>query len=239
MACKILKVLRSGYYNYLSHKLSAKDIKNRLISEEIQKIFDEHKGCYGFIRIAKALETQGLKVNRKQVSRLIQLVGLCPKGTNYKYKRYYQQNKHEEYPNLLNRIFKAESKNKIWVGDITYKPTKKRNLYLAVFLDVYLRRVVGWSMDTKMRDKLVIAAFNQAYGKEYQEAVLIVYADQGSQFTSGSFQMLLKYKKTIHRESRKGNPSDNALMKSFYRTIKKSLFAMSFINTGRSSKRNL
>lgn len=65
MACKILKVLRSGYYNYLSHKLSAKDIKNRLISEEIQKIFDEHKGCYGFIRIAKALENTGVKSKPK------------------------------------------------------------------------------------------------------------------------------------------------------------------------------
>lgn len=103
------------------------------------------------MRIAKVLEIQGLKVNRKRVSRLMRLMGLCPKGTNYKYKKYNQQNKHEEHPNLLNRIFKANAKNKIWVGDITYIPTKKRTLYLAVFLDVYFRRVVGWSMDTKMK----------------------------------------------------------------------------------------
>lgn len=150
-------------------------------------------------------------------------MGLCPKGTNYKYKKYNQQNKHEEHPNLLNRIFKANAKNKIWVGDITYIPTKKRTLYLAVFLDVYSRRVVGWSMDTKMKDQLVIAAFNQAYGKEHPESGLIVHTDQGSQFTSGNFQMLLKSKKAIHSESRKGNPYDNALMESFYRTIKREL----------------
>lgn len=95
------------------------------------------------MRIAKVLEIQGLKVNRKRVSRLMRLMGLCPKGTNYKYKKNNQQNKHEEHPNLLNRIFKANAKNKIWVGDITYIPTKKRTLYLAVFLDVYSRRVVG------------------------------------------------------------------------------------------------
>lgn len=150
-------------------------------------------------------------------------MGLCPKGTNYKYKKFNQQNKHEEHPNLLNRIFKANAKNKIWVGDITYIPTKKRTLYLAVFLDVYSRRVVGWSMDTKMKDQLVIAAFNQAYGKEHPESGLIVHTDQGSQFTSGNFQMLLKSKKAIHSESRKGNPYDNALMESFYRTIKREL----------------
>ncbi len=143
------------------------------------------------------------------------LMGLCPKGTRYKYKKYNQQNKHEEHPNLLNRIFKAQAKNKIWVGDITYIPTQKRTLYLAVFLDVYSRRVVGWSMDTKMKDQLVIAAFNQAYGKEQPEAGLIVHTDQGSQFTSRNFQMLLKSRKAIYSESRKGNPYDNALMESF------------------------
>lgn len=109
-AYKILKVSRSDYYNYLSHKPSARDIENRLISEEIQKIFAEHKDRYASMHIAKVLETQGLKINRTQVSRLMRLMGLCHKGTNYKYKRYNQQNKHEEYPNLLNRIFKAESK---------------------------------------------------------------------------------------------------------------------------------
>lgn len=93
-------------------------------------------------------------------------------------------NKHEEHPNVLNQIFKASEKNKIWVGDITYIPIKKHTLYLAVFLDVYSRRVVGWAMDTKMKDQLVISAFNQAYGKEHPEAGLIVYTDQGTQFTS-------------------------------------------------------
>lgn len=175
------------------------------------------------MRIAKVLEIQGLKVNRKRISRLMRLMGLCPKGTNYKYKKYNQQNKHEEHPNLLNSIFKANAKNKIWVGDITYIPTQKRTLYLAVFLDVYSRRVVGWPMDTKMKDQLVIAAFNQAYSKEHPESGLIVHTDQGSQFTSGNFQMLLKSKKAIHSESRKGNPYDNALMESFYRTIKREL----------------
>lgn len=140
---------------------------------------------------------------------------------------------------MLNRIFKANAKNKIWAGDITYIPTKKRTLYLAVFIDVYSRRVVGWSMDTKMKDQLVIAAFNQAYGKEHPESGLIVHTDQGSQFTSGNFQMLLKSKKAIHSESRKGNSYDNALMESFYRTIKREIIRDAHYETPKETQKEV
>ena len=92
-------------------------------------------------------------------------------------------------------------------------------------------------MDTKMKDQLVIAAFNQAYSKEHPESGLIVHTDQGSQFTSGNFQMLLKSKKAIHSESRKGNPYDNALMKSFYRTIKRELIRDAHYETPEESQK--
>ncbi len=149
-------------------------------------------------------------------------MGLCPKGSRYRYKKYNQANT-PEHPNLLNQVFKSNTKNQIWVGDITYVPTKKRTLYLAVFIDVFSRKVVGWAMDTKMKGQLVINAFNQAYGKEQPKPGLIVHTDQGTQYTSGNFQSLLKARKSIHSESRKGNPYDNALMESFYRTIKREL----------------
>lgn len=222
-ACKLLKVSRSGYYKYLEHKPSARDIENGVLSTEIKKIFDEHKSRYGSLRITKVLEQNGIKVNRKRVARLMRMMGLYPKGTNYKYKKYHQNNAKEEHANLLNQMFKASDKNKIWIGDITYIPTQKKTLYLAVFIDIFSRKVVGWAMDTRMKDQLVIAAFNQAYGKEHPEPGLIVHTDQGAQFTSGNFQMLLKARKAIHSESRKGNPYDNALMESFYRTLKREL----------------
>ena len=117
-ACKILNVSRAGYYKYLSHKPSARDIENQVISEEIKKIFEEHKGRYDSLRISKVLENQGLKVNRKRVSRLMRLMGLCPKATRYKYKKYNQKNNHEDYPNLLNQIFKAEGKKFIKSTDL-------------------------------------------------------------------------------------------------------------------------
>ena len=121
------------------------------------------------MRIAKVLEIQGLKVNRKRVSRLMRLMGLCPKGTNYKYKKYNQQNKHEEHP----------------------------------------------------------------------KSGLIVHTDQGSQFTSGNFQMLLKSKKAIHSESRKGNYYDNALMESFYRTIKRELIRDAHYETPKETQKEV
>jgi len=153
----------------------------------------------------------------------MRLLGISPKGTRYRYKKYNLNVQGVEHPNLLNQIFKADEKNKIWVEDITYIPTRKKTLYLAVFIDIFSRKVVGWAMDTKMKDELVIAAFNQAYGKEHPEPGLIVHTDQGTQFTSGNFQALIKAKKAVHSESRKGNPYDNALMESFYRTIKREL----------------
>lgn len=148
---------------------------------------------------------------------------LWPKGTRYKYKHYNRKSNAVERPNLLNQIFQTDGKNKIWVGDITYIPTKKGTLYLAVFLDIYSRKVVGWSMERKMKDSLVVDAFIQAYGKEHPSTGLIVHTDQGSQFTGGNFRALLAKYGAIHSNSRKGNPYDNAVMESFYRIIKREL----------------
>ncbi|WP_427042739.1 IS3 family transposase (plasmid) [Fusobacterium sp. SB021] len=222
-ACKTLNVSRSGYYKYLKRKPSAREIENKILSEEIKKIFLEHKGRYGSLRIVKTLELKKIKVNRKRVARLMRLMALIPCGTRYRYKNYSKKYSKEECPNLLNQIFKADAKNKIWVADITYIPTKKRTLYLAVFIDIFSRKVVGWAMDTKMKEHLVISAFNQAYGKEHPNSGLVVHTDQGNQFTGKNFRMLLKSKKAVHSQSRKGNPYDNALMESFYRTLKREL----------------
>ena len=148
---------------------------------------------------------------------------LYSRGTRYRYKHYNQKISAVERPNLLNQMFVTDSKNKIWVGDITYIPTKKGTLYLTVFIDIYTRKVVGWSMGRKMKDTLVMDALMQAYGKEHPKPGLIVHTDQGSQFTGGNFRALLTKYGAVHSNSRKGNPYDNAIMESFYRTIKREL----------------
>lgn len=222
-ACKTLNVSRSGYYKFLKHKPSKRDIENELLKGEIKQIFEENKGRYGSIRIAKVLNNKGININRKRVARLMRELKLWPKGTRYRYKYYNKKSNAIERPNLLNQMFQTDGKNKIWVGDITYIPTKKGTLYLAVFLDIYSRKVVGWSMEKKMKDSLVVDAFIQAYGKEQPSAGLIVHTDQGSQFTGCNFRSILDKFGAIHSNSRKGNPYDNAVMESFYRTIKREL----------------
>ncbi|CAK7083327.1 MAG: IS3 family transposase ISSpy1 [Tissierella sp.] len=164
-ACRTLGVSRAGYYKYLNHKPSKRDLENEALKEVIKEIFDENKGRYGSIRIGKVLEQRGIHINRKRISRLMREMNLCPKGTRYSYKKYNQKNRDEERPNLLNQMFVTDTKNKIWVGDITYVPTRKGTLYLAVFIDIFSRKVVGWSMGSRMKDTLVIEAFIQAYGK--------------------------------------------------------------------------
>ena len=224
-ACIALNVSRAGYYKYLNHKPSNREIENEVISKEIKQIFDENKRRYGSIRIAKVLDQKGIHVNRKRVSRLMRNMKLLPKGCRYHYKHYNKNANAIERPNLLNQVFKSDRKNKIWVGDITYIPTQKGTLYLSIFIDIYSRKVVGWSMSTRMKDTLVMDSFIQAYGKEHPKNGLIVHTDQGSQYTGGRFQALLKKQGAVHSESRKGNPYDNAVMESFYRTIKKRAYS--------------
>lgn len=194
-----------------------------MLRAEIQEIFKEHKGRYGSLRITKVLEKKGIKANRKRVGKLMRQMNLYAKGSRYRYKRYNKKSPSIERPNLLNQVFHTDGRNKIWVGDITYIPTQKGTLYLAVFVDMYSRKVSGWSMSTRMKDSLVIDAFLQGYNKEHPPTGLIIHTDQGSQYTGSNFQAILKKYGAVSSVSRKGNPYDNALMESFYKTIKREL----------------
>jgi len=218
-----LNVSKSGFYEYLKRKPSKLSIENEILSEKIREIFEEHKGRYGTIRITKVLQDQGIKVNRKRVGKLLHKMGLYAKGSSYKYKHYNRRKSTINTPNLLNQVFKTDAKNKVWVGDITYIPTKSGTLYLAVFLDMFTRKVAGWAMDTRMKEALVTGAFLQACGKERPSEGLVVHTDQGSQYISSNFQATLRKYGALHSVSRKGNPYDNALMESFYKTIKREL----------------
>ena len=148
---------------------------------------------------------------------------LITKGTKKQYRYRPNKTSYEERENILGQVFKADNKNKIWVGDITYIRTKHGFLYLAVFIDIFSRKVVGWAMDTRIKDTLVMSALNQAIGREQPEKGLILHTDRGSQYTSHRFGALLQRYGCVQSMSRKGNPYDNAVMESFYRTLKREL----------------
>lgn len=149
--------------------------------------------------------------------------GLIAKGARKSYR--YQPNKktYDEKENILNQVFTANEKNRVWVGDITYIPTRHGWLYLAVFIDIFSRKVTGWAMDTRIRDTLVLSALNQAIGREHPKGGLIIHTDRGAQYTAQRFQALLLRYGFRQSMSRKGNPYDNAIMESFYRTLKREL----------------
>ena len=218
-----MRISRSGFYDYLKRGKSNRAIENEALTEMIEDIFHEHQGRYGARRIQKVLEQQNVHVNPKRVSKLMSEHGLIAKGTRRFYR--YQANKtaYEEKENILNQVFKTSAKNQIWVGDITYIPTKRGWLYLAVFIDIFSRKVTGWAMDTRIRDTLVLSALNQAIGREHPPEGLIIHTDRGCQYTAQRFQaMCIRYGFRLSM-SRKGNPYDNAIMESFYRTLKREL----------------
>jgi putative transposase len=163
-ACKILKISRSGYYDYLHRRKSKRSIENEALAEIILDIFKENEGRYGSRRIQKVMLQKNIKVNEKRVSRIMSEQGLIAKGAKKLYRYYPNRTQYEERENILNRVFTSNKKNKVWVGDITYIPTRHGFLYLAIFIDIFSRKVVGWSMDTKIKDSLVMSAFYQAIG---------------------------------------------------------------------------
>ena len=152
-------------------------------------------------------------------------LGLKVKGTRYRCRGVNWKAPIKGRPNLLNQCFHAVETNRVWLGDITYIPTKKGFAYLCVFLDVCTRKVTGWSVSKRMTASLVSSAFLQAWGRENPGPGLIVHTDQGCQFTSGAFFKLLEKHQSVHSQSRRANPYDNAMMESFYRTIKRELIS--------------
>lgn len=126
-------------------------VENEALAEIILHIFKENQGRYGSRRIQKVLLQRNIKVNEKRVSRIMSEHGLIAKGAKKPYRYYPNRTQYEEHENILNRVFTTDKKNKVWVGDITYIPTRHGFLYSAVFIDIFSRKVTGWSMDTKSK----------------------------------------------------------------------------------------
>lgn len=138
----------------------------------------------------------------------------------YSYKHGKHQQKYKS-PNLVNQEFQAQRKNQLWFGDITYIATQEGFLYLSVFLDTYTRKCVGFSIAEHMRNELVIRSLEEAIQKEQPKSNVIIHSDQGAQYTSSDFLEYIHEHQFITSNSRKGNPYDNAVMESFFKSLKR------------------
>ena len=221
--CNVLEVTRSGYHSYLKQRYSQRKLDNRAITELIQKIWEQSHKLYGYRRVHAELHSQGVYCNKKRVLRLMKRNNIAAKRRK-KFKRTTNSN-HNNYisPNLLNQNFRVNSPNEVWVSDITYISTYEGWLYLAVVLDLYSRKVVGWSMSNRMTSQLVIDSLNNAIMDRKPADGLIFHSDRGSQYASIDFRKSIKNNNIIQSMSGKGNCYDNAVAESFFHTLKTEL----------------
>ena len=224
LMCRVLAVARSGYYEWRKQPLSAQKMADLLLLMHIRDIFAESRNTYGSCRVQAVLAEQGLRGSRKRVARLMQADNLKPK-TVRPFKVVTTDSKHNlpVAPNRLNQQFRAEQFDKTWVTDITYVPTAEGWLYLAVVLDLYSRRIVGWAMSESLHRQLVIDALQMALTTRQPAPGLLHHSDRGSQYASDDYQALLTKAEMIGSMSRKGNCDDNAPVESFFGTLKTEL----------------
>lgn len=215
LMCRVLKASRSGYYDWRSRVPSARPEANGHLSGDIRRIYTEHKGRFGAPRITQQLRTEGQGVDKKRVARLMLAEGLLAKAAR-KYKATTNSNHNLPVaPNLLGQDFTATAPNQKWASDITYIATEEGWLYLAVVLDLYARRIVGWAMSERMTAKLVCDALQMALWRRKRPCGVIVHSDRGSQNCSGDYQRVLRDNGLVCSMSKKGDCYDNAAMESW------------------------
>lgn len=218
--CQTFNVSRSGYYQWLKRKPSLRDKKDELLKDEILKIYHRGRGNYGSPRIHRDLIKAGISCGKNRVERLMKELGIRAK---HKKKFKVTTDSWHKYPvaeNLLNRDFNPCGPNQCWVSDISYIYTKEGWLYLAVVMDLYSRKIVGWAMGNRLTKDLVIKALKMAIENRRPGPGLLMHSDRGIQYASYDYQKLLKKYGMICSMSRKGNCYDNAAMESFFHTLK-------------------
>ena len=234
--CKFMEVSRSGYYEWLNNPGCNRDKEDMDLTCKIKNIFTEGRGNYGCRFIKKGLLKRGIVASRRRIGRLMQEADLVCK-TKRKFKATTDSSHTKQVaPNILNRNFKVPAVNYCWVGDITYIPTAEGWLYLAIVLDLFSRKIVGWSMDSNMKADLVNNAMLMALWQRKPSKGLIWHTDRGSQYCADSHLKIIKQHGVIQSMSRKGNCWDNAVAESFFHTIKTELIYQTKFKTREEAK---
>ena len=222
--CKVLKVSRSCYYNWIEKGCKSLRIDEKL-NTLVQDIFLQSRQTYGTRRLKFALmQKYGLIVSRTKLSNIMKFLNLKTKmKRRFKVTTTNSNHNFTIAPNRINRDFYSSSPNDKYVGDITYIKTKQGTLYLATVIDLYSRKVVGWSMDDTMKTSLVNDALIMAIKRRKPGKGLIWHTDRGSQYASYEHKDLLKRYGIIQSMSRKGDCWDNAVSESFFHSLKTEL----------------
>lgn len=226
--CKTLGVSRSGYYAWVQRGNSGpttRELRDIQLSEQIIEIFEESEERYGAPRIHAELVARGERVSKKRVARLMKQHGLRATPVRRFVKTTLSDHDRRIAPNILNQDFAVEGVDCAWVSDITYIWTDEGWGYLAVVIDLYSRRVLGWAFAKHMRDTLVLDAFNDALATRGKKSFLglIFHSDRGSQYASNDFIEALEMRGIERSMSKRGCCWDNAVSESFFASLKKEL----------------
>jgi transposase InsO family protein len=225
LLCRVLDVSRSTYYAWRCRGPSARAQDDARLIVEIHAAYAASRATYGVPRIHADLRDQGTRIGRKRVWRLMRVLGIA--GCSPRRKRVcttIADPTATPAPNVVARDFTVTEPNRLWVGDITYLPTKEGWLYLATVLDVFSRRIVGWAVADHLRTSLPLEALTTALAARQPAAgTLVHHTDRGSQYTSTAYRTLLAERGITASMSRKGDCYDNAMAESFFGTIKTEL----------------
>jgi putative transposase len=216
--CRVLGVSPSGYYAWRHRPLSARAIRDVGVSAEIQRAHQLSDGTYGVPRIHAELAARGVHVGRHRVARLMRALRIQGVSRRKSVVTTQRSATGRPAPDLVERQFTVTGRDQLWVADITYVPTWSGFLYLAVVLDAWSRRVVGWAMETHLRTGLVLAALNMAVAQR-QPTNVIHHSDQGCQYTSLAFGSRCREAGIRPSMGSVGDAYDNALCESFFATL--------------------
>lgn len=220
MMCRLLGVSRAGYYAWRGRPKSRRQQQREQVSDALEAMFYGFKQRYGAPRLTEELNAQGLRCSLNHVAHLLKNKGLRARnGKGFKY-RPRIESKTNVSENLLARRFNPPAPNRKWVTDITYIRVKRDWLYLAVVLDLFSRKVIGWALDDHMREELVLDALDMAVSDREVQPDMLLHSDRGVQYRGHDYQMSLREYGIRCSMSRTGNCWDNAVMESFFSRLK-------------------
>ena len=223
LLCRVLGVARSGYYAWTRRAVSARARADEELTAQIAAVHARSRRTYGAPRVHAELRASGVRCARKRVARLMRAAALVGCHRRRRVRTTVTDPTRAPAPNLVARDFTASAPNRLWVGDITYVPTWEGWLYLAVLVDVYSRRVVGWAMADHLRAELATEALAMALQRRRPTAGLVHHTDRGCQYTAETYRTLLAAHGVTVSMSRAGECLDNAMAESFFATLKAEL----------------
>ena len=237
--CRLLNVSRSGFYAWCNRSKSVRQIKKEQVSDVTESLFYGFKQRYGAPRLTEELNAQGIACCVNHVAQILKNKGLRARnGKGFKYRPRYESRLNVS-DNILRRRFNPDKPNQKWVTDITYIKVQRQWLYLAVVMDLFSRKVIGWALDTHMRETLVTDALEMAVSSREVHHDTLLHSDRGVQYRGNAYQDALREYGITCSMSRTGNCWDNAVMESFFSRLKVELIYAENFKTIDDARQNI